>query len=204
MSLKKYIQEHKSEFDDQVVSSKADAAFLAELNKRHGKQTRGKVIYLRYLSVAACFALVMAAALWFQNTGNKNSEGKRQLMANLIDDSTGTRLEAVYEFEEEYKKEDEQIIDTLTKILLTDKNANVKIAVIDALLKFPKNEKIRKCFIEAMENETQPLVQIKLINTVSVLREYRAKKTLEKIIDNKETFTIVKNNATMAMNKLKQ
>ena len=88
--------------------------------------------------------------------------------------------------------------------MLEDKNANVKIAIIDALLQFPQNDKIRQSLILAVEQEKEPLVQIKLINSLSVLREHRAQKPLEKIINNKETFQIVKNNATLAMIKLKQ
>ena len=92
----------------------------------------------------------------------------------------------------------------LLKILEKDDNANVKIATIDALLKFPKNEQIRQSFIKALEKEDVPLVQIKLIKAVSFLRENRAQKPLEKIINNEQTFPIVKNNATLAMVEIKK
>ena len=121
-----------------------------------------------------------------------------------MDNSTGTRLEAVYEFDEDYKNEDEEIIKVLIKNLLTDSSQNVKIATIDALLKFPQNEEIRKSVIKALAIEKDPLVQIKLIKSVDVLRDKRAQKPLEKIINNQKTFPIVKNNATLAMANLKQ
>ena len=92
----------------------------------------------------------------------------------------------------------------MLKILHTDSNANVKIATIDALLKFPSNDKVRTNLISALEKEKTPLVQIKIIKSLSTLRENRAQETLEEIIKNKETFPIVKSNATLAMNQLKQ
>lgn len=201
MNLKEHIQAHKNEFDDQQISSKADQSFEARLKQEFHQPKKGKMMYLKYASLAACLAFLIAT-YWVINV--EDNKQKEQLLANLMDDSTGTRLEAVYEFNDAYKKEDEQIIKILIKTLLEDKNANVKIAIIDALLKFPKNEEIRQSLINAIGKEKEPLVQIKLINSLSILREHRAQKPLEKIINNKETFPIVKSNATLAMTNLKQ
>ncbi len=203
MNLKEYIQEHKNEFDDQKISSKADALFKDRLQKEFHKPKKSKLIYFRYASIAAGLAILMTTGFWFLNMKQKE-EKKQQLLADLTDYSTGTRLEAVYQFNDAYQKEDRQIIKVLIKTLLEDKNVNVKIATIDALLKFPQNEEIRTSFITAIEKEKEPLVQIKLINSLSILREHRAQKPLEKIINSKETFPIVKNNATLAMATLKQ
>ena len=63
-------------------------------------------------AVAASLGLLVTTALWFYS--NQEEEAKRTaIIANLEDDSTGTRLEAVYEFSDAYKKEDQQIIDVL-------------------------------------------------------------------------------------------
>ena len=125
-------------------------------------------------------------------------------MAFLNNESAGKRLEGVYKFDDEFKKEDSKIINTLIKILHNDANANVKIATIDALLKFPSNDNVRTNLIIALEKEKTPLVQIKIIKSLSFLREHRAQKTLEEIINNNETFPIVKSNAALAINQLKQ
>mgnify|MGYP006000539583 FL=1 len=92
----------------------------------------------------------------------------------------------------------------MIKILHEDANVNVKIATIDALLKYPTNEKIRTSLVSALEKEKTPLVQIKIIKSLGFLKENRAQKPLENIINNKQTYPIVKNNATLAMNQLKQ
>lgn len=132
------------------------------------------------------------------------SKEKQELLANLEAESVGKRLEGVYTFNDEFEKEDEKIIETLLEILHKDENANVKIATIDALLKFPKNETIRKNLIKALENENIPLVQIKLIKAVSKLRENRAQKSLKELINNEQTFPVVKSNATLAMAEFKK
>ena len=203
MDLKNYIQDHKSEFDDLKMSSRGDENFKDRLKKDLHQPKKGKLIYLKYVSIAASIVLVISMVFWF-NSYQENNEKKTELLSNLENDSTGKRLEAVYEFSDEYQKEDEEIINVLIKTLLYDENTNVKIATIDALLQFPQNEKIRKSLILALSNEKTPLVQMKLINSMSILREQRAKKPLEEIIKDDKTYDIVKNKATIAMADLKQ
>ena len=203
MKLKEFIQENKEEFNLEAISENADAAFEKILKEKLHQPKKSNVVYLRYISIAACFAIALTALFWFQNR-EVISEDKKVLMANLDADSAGKRLEGVYQFNDDYHKEDIKIINKLVAILHKDENANVKIATIDALLKFPKNEIIRKNFIKALGEENTPLVQIKLIKAVSFLRENRAQKPLEKIINNEQTYPIVKNNATLAMVEIKQ
>lgn len=198
MSLKEHIQNHKDQFDTKDMSPTADAIFAERLQKELHQPKKQKLIYLRYTVIAASVALLFTLGITYMNNETVN-ESKDLLVANLNNNSAGTRLEAVYEFNDTYAKEDEQIIEMLLDILHDDTNANVRIATIDALLKFPKNEKIRTNLLLALEQEKTPLVQIKLIKSLSVLRENRAQESLQKLIDDKETLPIVTNNASLAM-----
>lgn len=203
MDLKQHIQDHRYEFDEHKVSRKADVSFEALLKKELHQPKKGRIVYMKYLSVAASVALLVTTALWFYDY-QENEEKRTEIISNLEDTSTGTRLEAVYEFSDDYKKEDQKILDVLIQKLLTDQNANVKIAIVDALLEFPKNEQIRMSMIQALKEETNPNVQIKLIKALRTLREERAKEPLEEIIKDDTTFDIVKSNATLAMADLKK
>lgn len=198
MKLEDFIKDNKSAILNEQMSKKADANFEKMLKQKLHQPKKSKVLYLRYMSVAACFAIIFSFAFWYTNKDSISKE-EQELLANLDADSAGKRLEGVYAFNDEYRKEDTRIINRLIQILHQDENANVKIATIDGLLQFPKNEKIRKNLITALENEDKPLVQIKLIKALSILRENRAQKPLEKIINSKQTYPIVKNNATLAM-----
>ncbi len=202
MNLKEHLQQHRNEFDDQEMSFNSEAIFKDQLHKELHQSKKAKVVYLRFISVAASVVLVLSVLFWMQKS--QLSEETKEVLAFLTDDSAGNRLTGVYKFEDEFEKEDSKIITTLIKILHDDANANVKIAAIDALLKYPTNEKIRISLITALENEKTPLVQIKIIKSLSFLKENRAQKPLEDIINNKQTYPIVKNNATLAINQLKQ
>ena len=202
MNLKEHLQQHRNELDTQEMSFNSEAIFKDRLQKEMHQPKKGKVVYLRFISVAASIVLVTSVFFWMQSS--EASTATKEVLAFLADDSAGTRLEGVYKFEDEFEKEDSKIINTLIKILHDDANANVKIATIDALLKYPTNEKIRISLITALEKEKTPLVQIKIIKSLSFLKENRAQKPLENIINNKQTFPIVKNNATLAIAQLKQ
>ena len=203
MNLEEFVKKNKSVFDDQKVSSNFDTHFAETLTSElHQPKKNNKVIYLQIMAVAACLAVIFTIVFWQNNTNF--SPQKKEILANLNNESAGKRLEAVYNFSDDYKKEDEKIIASLLNLLHKDDNANVKIATIEALLKFPQNETIRISLIEALSTETEPLVQIKLIKALSFLRENRAQKPLKKIINNSQTFPIVKNNATLAMAQIKK
>lgn len=198
MSLKEHIQRNIDRFDTEELSASAESFFEQKLKQELHKPKKGKLIYLRYAAVAACLAILYTIAMTYMSE-EAAEESKQLLVANLNDTSAGTRLEAVYEFDDSYAKEDDQIIELLLDILYDDSNANVRIATIDALLKFPHNEKIRTNLIQALDQEKTPLVQIKLIKSLSILRENRAQNSLQKLIDDEETLPIVTNNASLAM-----
>lgn len=199
MSLKQYIQDNKDKLDNQEVSSMLNSKFEQRLKTELHKRPEGKLVYLKYFSIAASVVLLITLGV---NTLNNKKE-KTDLLASLTDESAGTRLEGVYHFDDSYNKEDNQIINMLVKILHNDSNDNVKIASIDALLKFPDNEIIRTNLIIALNSELSPLVQIKLIKSISLLRDKRAQKPLKKIIENEQSIPIVVSNATLAMTNLK-
>lgn len=203
MKLEDFIYKNKEAFQTEKMSKKADANFEKLLSKEFHQQKKQRIIFFKVLPYAASIALLVAT-FFMLNQKPEISKEKQELLANLEAESAGKRLEGVYTFNDEFEKEDDKIIETLLNILEKDDNANVKIATIDALLKFPKNEQIRQSFIKALEKEDVPLVQIKLIKAVSFLRENRAQKPLEKIINNEQTFPIVKNNATLAMVEIKK
>ena len=202
MNLKEHIEQHKNEFDSEKMSATSEVLFKKRLQGELHSTKKSKMVYLRFIAVAASIVLVLSIFFWNQNSNEltKTSE----VLAFLNNESAGKRLEGVYKFDDEFKKEDSKIINTLIKILHNDANANVKIATIDALLKFPSNDNVRTNLIIALEKEKTPLVQIKIIKSLSFLREHRAQKTLEEIINNNETFPIVKSNAALAINQLKQ
>lgn len=203
MSIEKYIKNNKSKFDDLKMSSEVDKLFEKRLQEElHNKKTYSKNYW--FVGIAASVAVLVFFVLSFNSEDSETLKLKKELVAKLSDESAGKQLEGIYQFSDDYKKEDKQIIKILVKTLFESENINVRIASIDALLEFPDNQYIRENLIKALEQEEKPLVQIKLIKSLKILREKRAKKVLKKVIEDDKNLPIVKNNATLAINTINE
>ncbi|GEM_PF-2088600 len=203
MSLEKYIRENRQEFDDEKLPDSVRSDFEVRLRSElHSKKSSPSSSGLRYVYFALGL-LVFLVIAYFVNEGSKE---RREVRDNLVlalgdDQTNSTRLGAIYEINDLYadQKEDEKILEAFFKILREDSDSNSKIAVIDALLKFPKNQDVRGSLISALGTETEPLVQLKLIKSVAILREQRAKESLQRIIQDKESLPVVKGNASASL-----
>ncbi|MEP0265379.1 HEAT repeat domain-containing protein [Dokdonia sp.] len=208
MSVEEFIKKHKKAFDDQEMPANAPLDFETRLkNELHASNRFKRIKMIRYISMAASLIILMSLGYLYNENKKEQTEIRDNLVLALGEDQTNsTRLEAIYEIENQYEnqKEDEKILNAFFKILKEDSDSNSKIAVIDALLKFPNNQTVRNNLINALENEKEPLVQLKLIKSVSILREKRAKEPLKKIIENKESLPLVKGNASASLAMLNQ
>ncbi|MEE9364236.1 MAG: hypothetical protein V3U92_16675 [Cellulophaga sp.] len=201
MILEKFIKEHKKVFNNQKMPANASLDFETRLKNELHNSNRFKRFKktIRHISIAASFMLLVTLGYLY----NENRQEQLEIIDNLVfalgeNQTNSTRLEAIYEVEDLYqnKKEDEKILNAYFKILKNKSDSHSKIAVIDALLKFPDNQFVRSNLIDALGNEKEPLVQLKLIKSVAILREQRAKGPLQQIIENKESLPIIKGNAS--------
>ncbi|WP_299682000.1 HEAT repeat domain-containing protein [uncultured Dokdonia sp.] len=208
MNVEDFIKKHKDAFDDQQMPDNATLDFETRLKKElHTSKRSKRIQMIRYVSMAASLVLVIALGYLYNENKKEQLEIRDNLVLALGEDQTNsTRLQAIYDIEDQYQnqEEDEKILHAFFKILKEDSDSNSKIAVIDALLKFPNNQRVRNNLIEALETEKEPLVQLKLIKSVSILREQRAKEPLKKIIENKESLPLVKGNASASLAMLNQ
>ncbi len=208
MSLEEFVKEHRNAFDHKKMPEVANLDFEVRLKKELHQNTNNlrRLQIIRYLSVAASVALIVTFGYWYQNKQERIEIRDNLVLALEEGETNSSRLEAIYEIEDQFanEKEDQKILNAFFKILKADSDVNSKIAVIDALLKFPDNTKVRNQLIEALSNETEPLVQLKLIKSVAALREQRAKASLKKIIEDEESLPLVKGNASALLAMLNQ
>lgn len=208
MKLENYIKENKEAFNDQKIPEHTTSEFEALLKaKLHGSPGKVKKLHaLKILSIAASILLLVSFGFILSQKQTEIT-ATEQLVSRLENPQTNSeRLEVLYTMEEQlkYQEEDEQILNAFFKILREESDANSKIAVVDALLKFPNNQTVRAELIKALENEQEPLVQLKLIKSVAILREKRAVEPLQKIIDNDESLPLVRGNASALLAMLNQ
>lgn len=91
-----------------------------------------------------------------------------------------------------YDTPDEEILEALIKTMNTDENASVRMAAMNALARYRTNPKVADALVESLPDQTDPIIQISLINILVEMNEKRAVYQMKQIIDNNSTNESVK------------
>lgn len=179
-------------------------------------ENSGKVVSMYYLSrVAAAVALVITGTFigwWMTNKDDTSNEiaalkkemeeTRRAVVESLGDQSSASiRLRGVntaYSSPEP----DNQITVALIEAMANDDNTNVRLAAARALVKFKDDPIARKALIDGIATQTDPVVQIELINIMVEMKEVEALEKLKEIINDEKSLETVKDEAHMAVFKL--
>ncbi len=142
-----------------------------------------------YRSAAALLLIIIGfAAGWYFSTGtSKTSNTEIELLSDDLDDlrkelvmmridmpMASDRIQAV-QYAESLASEDDQMINVLGEVLISDDDINVRLAAAYALFGFADNSVARQKLILAIDHKSQEaLVQLSLINMMLSLREKSA------------------------------
>ncbi len=99
-------------------------------------------------------------------------------------------------------KADDDIMNALVATMNDDPNTNVRLAAIDALRKFQNDARVQRALIDALRNQTDPVVQIALIQCMVEMKEKKALKPLQDIIEDQNVLPAVKDEAYAGIFKL--
>jgi hypothetical protein len=117
---------------------------------------------------------------------------KQVIFAELNDmDSPANRIKAVSRAHNFYKN-GHDIVDALIERLNTDPNANVRLAALDGLNQFYRENYVRKKLLASLKKQQDPVVQIALINLLTNIRESGILEELERMSKDEKTQQIVK------------
>jgi hypothetical protein len=127
----------------------------------------------------------------------------KQLVAlsQLRKESASERIMATHEFKKLDSASDE-ILDALIYTFNNDDNANVKNAAAEALFRFGNQDKVRKAFINGINKQTDPVLQIKLIEMLVGLNEKRALPKLQQLMEEETQMKVVKQKAAEGIGRL--
>jgi len=123
------------------------------------------------------------------------------LFSLLKEESASERIKAV-NYVEEMTSPDQKVIDALVNTLDHDKNPNVRLACLYSLARFPDNPYVRESLVNSLPRQTEPIVQIVLINLLTEMKEPRAKRSLQDIISSDKTSKEVKNIAEKGLRSI--
>jgi hypothetical protein len=133
---------------------------------------------------------------------NEVKEMKEVLMVNLLkEESASERIKAV-SYVEGMTNPDQKIISVLLTTLNNDKNVNVRLASLYSLAKFSDRQSVRDSLVESLTKQSEPIIQIVLINLLAEKKESKAVKPIQDIIRNQKTLKEVKDIAEKSLRSI--
>lgn len=161
-----------------------------------------------WFRIAAGIALILAGAflngIFYNKLYHNNSTAqldeiktevkdmKKMLLASLLEDESPSQRIKAISYTEEIASPDAKVLQMLIHILNHDKDVNVKLAAACTLEKFSDNLLVRDSLVESLGKQTEPLVQVVLMNILTEKKELQAVKKMNKIINDKNTLEQVK------------
>jgi hypothetical protein len=116
---------------------------------------------------------------------------KTAMFTMLQGGSSSERIQAV-SYVDDLDKADDNVIDVLVQTLNNDKNVNVRMAAAYALSKFAGQKSVSDSLVKSLSKQSDPILQVTLINILAERKEKGALKPIQDIIANKGTLKEVK------------
>lgn len=192
-------------------------SFSAMLQQELEAEKKSKSIFFNpvfYRAAAAIALLVTLGSLgfWYSKQQAKDAEilalrkemeATRSLVFALLqnDQSASQRMMGVKAAYETTRKDD-AIVLALINVMNEDANMNVRLSAVEALGKFSTEAIVQRALIESLPKQTDPAVQIALIQVLVQMKEQGAVQSLQKIIEDESTIESVKDEAHAGIIKL--
>ncbi|HEV9035229.1 MAG TPA: zf-HC2 domain-containing protein [Puia sp.] len=124
---------------------------------------------------------------------------RQEVMLNLIDDESASQRIKAVSYTEDISNPDQQVIDVLVHTLNNDKNVNVRLAALYSIARFADKRAVRDSLVSSLPTQTEPIIQVVLINLLAEKRDTRAIAPIRNIITNKKTLKEVKDAAQRSL-----
>lgn len=115
------------------------------------------------------------------------SDLKEMVMLSLLEKESPTdRLRAV-SLTSDMGQASKKVTRALFQTLNGDENVNVRLAALDALKAFVKDNQVREDLVRSISKQDSPMVQVELAELMVAIQEKKSVKELQKILDDKKT-----------------
>lgn len=206
MELEDKFKSLSGQWDDSTLPESATPAFSKRLQEELHLEKRNKKASQLFYWIAGCAAVFAVVFSVIDLPANREKEAFNQMVTSLSQTTLATeQLETIDALRSGFTvKDDSRFVHALIDIVQAENSANVKVTAIETLVNnYADKEIVRTGLVQALEQETEPLVQIKLIKTLTFLKESRAQQPLEQIIANRENVSAVRSSAQLAMTNFK-
>ena len=204
--------------DVQLDESITDDWLLAKIEESAQQQQKGRQLFMPWVNTGkvwqvAASILLMLGVFWTgfyfakQQTDSQNNEMAalqqdiKELKAALATSNTSysasERIQLVSQQTEQAP--DDEVVEALISTMNHDANVNVRLAACEALYEFRDNRKVREAFIQGLKQQSDPLMQVTLIDMLVGMKEKRAVQPLQELTEKKDLLPVVKDKAAQGI-----
>lgn len=219
-----HLQSHAAQFGyfANARNSHPSLVFTTQLAAKLSAPEQGRVSSLTSwsLRLAASVALVIlgfSAGLFYAQRRFSSTD----LAASSTDAPSAMAMKKVLRFEQitktsaseriqavnhsyELAEADQAITQLLINTLNFDANINVRLAACQALIRFENEPGVREALIQSLSIQTDPNIQITLIDALVAIKEKRAVDGIQKMVQNQQVLDIVRQKAEEGIHQLSQ
>lgn len=168
-----------SSFNKMLEEEKQSQPKVIHLNQKKKKS------YKSLMQIAASVVILMTGYLLGGYNQNTSSENQHMILAMANESSPSERIKAV-NYTEELTTPDSSILKALIERMQKDSNSNVRLTAVEALSKFTDSELVKVSLIETLSIETDPTIQIEIIQILVDIQEKRALNPMKKLLEQPE------------------
>jgi hypothetical protein len=186
--------------DTPVPSLELDDRFYAMLADEKRRQQRrwfmlrlpaGRIFFPRLAVAAAVVGVAFTGGYWFNRPANSSEvrelsaqvgDLKEMVMLTLLEkESASDRLKAV-SLTNEMDQASRKVTTALLQTLNHDDNVNVRLAALDALRPYTRDNHVRTELIRSIAHQDSPLVQVALAELMGELLEKKSVLEFQKLL----------------------
>lgn len=117
---------------------------------------------------------------------------KEMLILSKLDQPLASERMMAASYLDQVNAPDAQVLNALIKTMNSDQNSNVRMAAMHALAKFKSEPAVADALLQSLSQQTDPILQISLINILVEMRDHRAVDQMKQIINDAGTNESVK------------
>lgn len=123
------------------------------------------------------------------------NETKNLMILSLLKQQSASKRIQAASYAEKLDELQPEVVDALLHSLSNDQSTNVRLASLEALSKYIDNLSIRTELIKAFDQESDPVIQVNMINLMVLLNEKSSATTMQRLVNDDNTDTLVKDQA---------
>jgi hypothetical protein len=198
--LEKFIHHNRDHFDVKPPPPFVIDRIVAQLKSGDKKKPRGILIPFRVIRWAAASLILVACGIGFLIV---QTSKKRVMFAGLQNmESPASRITAAYAAEQ-LQNQGNDIVDALVQTLNTDPNGNVRLAALDGLARFYRENYVRRQLIASLGKQQDPVVQIAMIHLLTRMRASGILEELDRMVHDENIQKAVKDCAYSSILELR-